>query len=590
MIVYLSIAIFFGLIVGILLGRNLLSKHQKRAYQLLRQQLEKEKRAELESEKQQLCHELSKKLHGPLQSVRSHIEELREGGFTFDIEIGKDLCSRVYQKMDESLRVIDRLIEPQKPDTDFIELTIRKKDLRELMEETLVHLQHSKFNTQLDICQSGTLPKTKDIWCDPIIIERVIQRILTWKPASSQEKVTIGIQECVAQELQPLVQLELGTGDVLNITITYLDVYLNEEETRSILQHSYTNYADENHPNVVTANDHDKWNQVGAMVRLHNGYFYVMNRLGIGTEFSVIIPKGKEGYSRKQAPLPTYTRPSITYSQKNEMLSRTLNEKEEGKVKLPILLAVEGNADIRLFIKQALGEEYVIHEAENGCKGLEMAKKLMPSIILTDLVMPETEGMKLCRELKKNPATSHIPLVILTSEYSKRHEQQGLAIGADEYIRKPFDMDLLQSKLSNIIKEKVNQDHDDCAPQINNGAGKVEEDNPFLKKATAVVEKNMMNTEFNVEMMVEEMGLSRSNLYLKLKELTGLSSSGFVRNIRLQHAVQLLERGDLSVKEIMYMTGFNTASYFSKCFKKEFGVIPSEYAQHHRPIQKERVR
>jgi YesN/AraC family two-component response regulator len=246
---------------------------------------------------------------------------------------------------------------------------------------------------------------------------------------------------------------------------------------------------------------------------------------------------------------------------------------------LPVLLVVDDNQDIRSFIKQSLGESYYIYEAENGEQALKIAKKIIPNIIITDLMMPVMDGVAFCNKIKSTQETSHIPVIMLTAKMSQEWEIEGLKTGADAYIRKPFDMELLELKIKNILKQR-----EEMRRRFNreitlqpNEITVTSVDERFLKKAIEVIEKHMANTEFNVELFVKEMALSRSNLYLKIKELTGFSSSEFIRNIRLKRAMQLLEQSDLSVKEIMYMTGFNTASYFSKCFKKQFGEIPSKY-------------
>jgi YesN/AraC family two-component response regulator len=246
---------------------------------------------------------------------------------------------------------------------------------------------------------------------------------------------------------------------------------------------------------------------------------------------------------------------------------------------LPTLLIVDDNQDIRSFIKKGLGEQYYIYEAEDGVKGLALAKKVMPNIVITDIMMPNMNGIELCNELKTTRETSHIAVVMLTAKTSHEIEIEGLKTGADAYIRKPFDIELLELKLTNIIKRRK-----ELRKRFNSEimlepseVTVTSSDEKFLKKAIEITEKNIVNPDFSVGYLVKEMSMSRSNLYIKIKELTGLTSSEFIRNIRLKRAVKLFDSSDLSVKEIMYMTGFNTASYFSKCFKKQFGVVPSMY-------------
>lgn len=195
--------------------------------------------------------------------------------------------------------------------------------------------------------------------------------------------------------------------------------------------------------------------------------------------------------------------------------------------------------------------------------------------------MPIMDGMEMSERLKEDQKTSHIPIIMLTAKSGSDTERLALEIGAEDFIRKPFDLDVLTLKIKKIgAKRDILRDKYKKTVSLEPQEVAVTSiDEKFLKKAMSIVEDNMMNTEFSVEMLVSEMGMSRSNLYLKLKEITGLSSSEFIRSVRLKRAVQLIKKSDMSVKEIMYMTGFNTASYFSKCFKKQYGMVPSEYVK-----------
>ncbi|MEL6650976.1 MAG: DNA-binding response regulator, partial [Bacteroidota bacterium] len=191
-----------------------------------------------------------------------------------------------------------------------------------------------------------------------------------------------------------------------------------------------------------------------------------------------------------------------------------------------------------------------------------------------------------CNALKSDPLTSHIPVILLTAKSSEESEREGLAFGADDYVRKPFKLDILKLKIQNLLKLRA-EIHRRFRQEVllqPESVSVTSTDEIFLKRAMDLIEEHMTNPDFNVENMAREIGMSRSKLYLKLKALTGQSSSEFIRTVRLKRAVQLLESSDLTVKEIMYMTGFNTASYFSKCFKKQFGIVPSEYVKQQKAV------
>ena len=323
------------------------------------------------------------------------------------------------------------------------------------------------------------------------------------------------------------------------------------------------------------------------LIELHQGGITVSSKADLGTKFRVWLPKDKDAYMNIEeiSCKDVSDNDFLVRSSETESFAIGLNDDlideslSKSRSKLPVLLIVDDNPDIRSFIKQVVNKDYAIYEAENGEVGFEIAKKTMPNIVICDILMPVMDGIAFCKAMKEHQETSHIPIIILTAKSSQESEVQSLQLGVDEYLRKPFSFELLQLKLSNIVKrrEQMRKRFNRDITLQPNEVTVTTMDEKFLSQAIQIVEKHMMNTDFNVEMMVSEMGLSRSNLYLKFKELTGLSSSEFIRNVRLKRAVQLFDQSDLSVKEIMYMTGFNTASYFSKCFKKQFGVVPSEY-------------
>ena len=312
--------------------------------------------------------------------------------------------------------------------------------------------------------------------------------------------------------------------------------------------------------------------------------------LGEGASFIVQIPQDKKAYLKSEIdqfyleqyepssdPLEYLVTEPISAP---PILSQSLilEEQEEN---LPLLLFIDDNADIRQFIREGFQNDFRIIEAEDGQKGYEVALSSLPDIIVSDVMMPNMSGIELCRALKTNSLTSHIPIVLLTAKSAKEDELEGFQTGADAYVIKPFKLDILRAQLMNIYhqREKLRESFRREVILEPEDITVTSADEEFLTRAMSIIEEHMSDSEFNVEALVKEMHISRSKLYLKLKALTGLSSSEFIRTVRLKRAVQLLEKSDYTIKEIMYMTGFNTASYFSKCFKKQFGVVPSEYLQ-----------
>ena len=243
------------------------------------------------------------------------------------------------------------------------------------------------------------------------------------------------------------------------------------------------------------------------------------------------------------------------------------------------LLVVEDNEEIRGFLKETLGHEYFVLEAADGETAWETATEEIPDLVISDIVMPGMDGIELCRKLKSDERTSHIPVVLLTARTALVHKVTGLETGADEYITKPFNITVLKLQIKNLLesRERIRQRYGKAAMFQPSNITLSSPDEKFLKKATEVLEANLDDHGFNVERMAFEIGMSRPVLYRKLKALTGLKAVDFIRDFRLKKAAMFLAQHKLPVSEVAYKVGFNDPKYFSKLFKNRFGMSPSEF-------------
>lgn len=246
----------------------------------------------------------------------------------------------------------------------------------------------------------------------------------------------------------------------------------------------------------------------------------------------------------------------------------------------PVLLLVEDNEDFRSYLAGNLGRHYSIVEAANGKQGLQKALALIPDLIVTDVMMPEMNGLELCRRIRADHHTSHIPIIVLTARTAEEQKLEGFEAGASDYITKPFNLDILQARVKNVLEQrerfqKIFQKHLDIkASEIQ----VTSLDEKLIQRAVKTVEDHISDPDFSVEELSREMGMSRVHLYKKLLALTGKTPIEFVRTIRLQRAAQLLEKSQLTVSEVAYQVGFNNPKYFTKYFKDQFQVLPSAYA------------
>ena len=252
-----------------------------------------------------------------------------------------------------------------------------------------------------------------------------------------------------------------------------------------------------------------------------------------------------------------------------------------GKQKGETVLIVEDNEELRSYLAANLGVDYHLLQAANGKKALELIKDNQVDLVLSDVMMPEMDGVTLCRLLKQNIETCHIPVFLLSAKVDIKYQLQGLQVGADDYLSKPFSMEVIMAKISNALQTRQRmENHSTHYIQMN--PEKVTSnamDEEILRKAIAIVEKNMGNADFSTEQFASEMNMSRSNLHLKLKAITGKSAIDFIHKIRFEHACKLLKEGKYTVSEISFMIGYNTPSYFAARFKKYMGCLPSEYGK-----------
>jgi signal transduction histidine kinase/ligand-binding sensor domain-containing protein/DNA-binding response OmpR family regulator len=310
-------------------------------------------------------------------------------------------------------------------------------------------------------------------------------------------------------------------------------------------------------------------------VRLHKGTVQVESEEGIGSCFTVRLPV------IKHEPLTRGLNANNT--EVFEIFSKSESDDDPeyaGYTKAqPSVLIVEDNEELRFYLKDNLKKRFRVLEADNGQAGLECASALIPDIIISDILMPVMDGIALCRKLKSEKSTSHIPVILLTAMHTDNYKLEGIEAGADDYIVKPFNFKILETRIKKILQnQKTAQQKFSAKISVEPKEITITSlDEQFIQKAFELVEKNMGNPEFTIDEFSREMAMSRMLLYKKLMALTGKAPLDFVRTMRLKRAAQLLAGSQMNISEISISVGFNDAKYFSQCFKKEFYMLPSEY-------------
>lgn len=570
-----AFVIYFLMLLGLLwLFYRYTFIRTSKKHQLELEHVEKEKSEELQKIKLEFFTNISHEFRTPLTLIKGPLEYLQKNIGKVDSKALGEQYALMHKNTDYLLRLVGQLLDFRKLNQGKMRLVMRNSDIVSFIKEVAEPFQFMAHKQSILFSIETTNPNIQS-WFDHDAMEKIINNLLSnaFKFTQNGGQIRIKISEKVRHGQNQIIIQVKDTG-----------MGIPKDKLSSIFERFHTAKEDSsiNREGMGIGLSFSK-----NLIELHQGGITVSSKADLGTKFRVWLPKDKDAYMNIEeiSCKDVSDNDFLVRSSETESFAIGLNDDlideslSKSRSKLPVLLIVDDNPDIRSFIKQVVNKDYAIYEAENGEVGFEIAKKTMPNIVICDILMPVMDGIAFCKAMKEHQETSHIPIIILTAKSSQESEVQSLQLGVDEYLRKPFSFELLQLKLSNIVKrrEQMRKRFNRDITLQPNEVTVTTMDEKFLSQAIQIVEKHMMNTDFNVEMMVSEMGLSRSNLYLKFKELTGLSSSEFIRNVRLKRAVQLFDQSDLSVKEIMYMTGFNTASYFSKCFKKQFGVVPSEY-------------
>lgn len=468
------------------------------------------------------------------------------------------------------LELVNQLLNLSKLEAGKMELHIQKGDLRQFL--SILSSSFDSLAQHKEIMFTKIVEVPEDtFWYDPDKLEKVIINLLSnafkFTPAKGSVQFIARIREQDGQHILFTEVSDTGKG-------------IAPEEQQRVFESFYQAGP--------TAENQDSGTGLGLalvkeLVRLHQGIISLQSKPRIGSVFSIEIPVNKEAYQQNQlVENETFTAPLVQpVQQVAGMYQTTAHELESYEaLERETVLIVEDNAELREYMASLLDGEYVIFKAANGKEGLACARKVLPNLIISDLMMPAMDGMELTSHIKSDERTSHIPVILLTAKGGQESRIDGLKTGADDYLTKPFSIEELRIRVRNLIglrKKLAEHYRERIRVHVTSSQG-MSLDDKFLMKAREIVEANMEDVLFSVEKMAEEMSLSRTQLLRKLKALTGLAPNDFIRDLRLQKAAEMIRQKADTITQIGYAVGFNDQSYFSKSFKREFGETPTEYA------------
>ncbi len=528
--------------------------------QLNMERLEKEKMEEINQMKLRFFINISHEFRTPLSLIISPIQEMIN---RITDKWTREQLKIVQRNTNKLLHLVNQLMDYRRAELGVFELKATKKNPTHQVEESMAMFERLAKQKKIDfILENDT--DNKQLIYDPHYFELVLNNLLSnaFKFTPEGGKIDVCLYE---KDKNFILQIsDTGCG-------------LTEEQLKRIFERFYQVNADSIGTGIGLS-------LVKRLMELHHGKIEVKSEPGKGTDFYIYFPQDKNVYNENEI-----------IDTQNEIVHRSISEEEINLIRMPeenkenpeidenkpCLLIVEDDTEVRDYLQFNLKEIANIKTASDGEEALKIIKENDINIIITDLMLPVMDGIKLCKAIKQNIRTSHIPIIILTAKTNQQDELEGLAAGADDYVNKPFNLSILKAKVQNMLKAKRRMlEHYSQTLEIDPEKVTFNAmDKELLEKAKNIVERNLNNSEFSVDEFCKEIGMSRSNLHLKLKAITGESTIDFIRKIRFSHACQLLKDGRYSIAEISTMVGFNTPSYFTTSFKKYFGVLPTDYVK-----------
>jgi signal transduction histidine kinase/DNA-binding response OmpR family regulator len=563
---FLSIMVALIILLIYMLVRFVLNR-EKIKHQLVLEKVNARKLHELDMLKLKFFTNISHEIRTPLTLILGPLDKL------INSDLSKDEMRENLQLMQRNTSNLDKLISQlldfRKLQTGNLKLNLTEADIVEFVRNIVLSFNDFAVEKEISL-KFNTLKKRLNAAFDPDKIEKILNNLISNAFKFTGQGGTIAVN----------ISLVFDTGDnefnetekekqFIEISVKDTGRGIETKNLNKIFQRFFQTESEDGNSGVGIGLALAK-----ELVEIHKGDIFVSSKPGKGTKFTFRIPYYSElqegqtdgvGENESEIKLP------VVLSQNDEETAENLNSK--------IMLIVEDNADVRKFIASHFNATYKIAEAKNGDEGWEIALEVIPDIIISDILMPVSDGYDLCRRIKSDERTSHIPVILLTALHSREHEIKGLTTGADDFITKPFDLSVLQAKVENLLSIRESLRHKFSETVILEPKNVVisSPDERFLQKAIEVIENNISDSELDIESFSAKVGVSRMQLYRKLHALTDMTVMEFIRHIRLKRAAQLLVQQKLNVSEVAYEVGFKDLSHFRKCFKREYGVSASEF-------------
>lgn len=523
--------------------------------------------ADMNEEKIKFFVDLSHELRSPLTLIKSPLDTLLNK--EYDQQTNRALRN-MSRNTDRLLAVVNQILSIRKIEKGQMKLHYTETSLSDFTSVICSHFDYlaEKRNVKLTFQSEDAALKG---WIDREWFDKVISNLLS----NAMKYVEAGGEIAVALR---------QTDSNAVITVTDNGPGIDEEQLKRVFERFYQSSA---RPKSGQIGYGIGLNLAYKITRLHGGNITAENRTDVehGTVMSVMIPLGNSHLPKEQLVDESYF--ADIAKMESQVLTTDKEKQQRTRKKTTYRIAVvDDDEEIRDFLRTELGSSYYVNTYCDGKAALEAVVNDVPDLVISDIVMPEMDGFTLLKRLKNNTKTSHIPVVLLTSRNEQKLRVEGLEQGADAYIDKPFSLEELEARVIGLIENRNRlrgkymgvQEQTDTLKQIEL-TGINEE---MMKKVMEVINENLDNSDFNVEALADMIGMSRAQLHRRVKEATGITIGEFIRNLRLQQAARMLEKGDNTIQQVAWAVGFSNPTHFSAAFKRYFGIAPVDYMNKHR--------
>jgi signal transduction histidine kinase/ligand-binding sensor domain-containing protein/DNA-binding response OmpR family regulator len=519
------------------------------------QQAKAKAQQEFNAERSKLFTNFSHELRTPLTLIISPLDDLSKDAVNLtEAQVGKVAIMK--DNAQRLLRLVNNLMDFRKNESGILKPDLTESDFVNFAEEMTLNFKDLAASRKIDLSFYSELKEVFMLF-DRNLMEKVFFNFLSnaFKNTPDGGKISVNIYH--------------HGDDKIRVEICDSGVGIPEIELEKIFEPFYQ----------VSQNEHSaSGTGLGlslskSIIEMHKGTVWAENNTGCGAAFKCILPVKNSGLNSEHLA-------KNVDNKTNTAKEKTRDPVKSAKKKYSVLL-VEDNLDVRKYLVSQLEPTYDIIQAANGQEAMDKAGYYLPDLIISDVMMPKTDGITMAQALKNDLRTGHIPIILLTAKALPEDQTAGYNTGADDYIIKPFNTSVLQARVKNLLdgREKLKDIYGKHFSIENLGIETTSADERFMQKLYEVMEKNLSNPEFNLDEFSRQIGMSKANLYRKIKAVTNLSPNEFVRNFRLETAAKIMKNTDTPVSEVYVAVGFSSHAYFSNCFKLLYGITPSEYAK-----------